>query len=149
MVTSGDNTRNCRPPASAHQMSRERRTILLLAVVIPTVACLATAAVCAVVTYRWTVREHMDYLRGIATSMAAMIDAVAQFDAQFSNNDHPDGARGATLAQVEHAYARLASLGDTEEMVMALGGRRNPVSAPSVRRRQCQGECRRLGWQTG
>ncbi len=57
-------------------------------------------------------------MSGVVNSQVQIIEAVARFDAQFSQADHPLGSQGATLSQVEEAF-RLETFGRTGEFIVA------------------------------
>lgn len=90
---------------------------------------LITAIIAAVVTvtsvatlYISSYESAKTYLSETAEATSRLIDAVARFDAQFSSQDHPEGARGATMSQVLAAMNEQAGFGETGEFVL---GRRD------------------------
>jgi len=54
----------------------------------------------------------------LAKSQAILINAVAKFDAEFSRGDHPQGAVGATFAQLETAHRQYPGFGETGEFTL-------------------------------
>ncbi|MCA9468459.1 MAG: hypothetical protein KC643_23875, partial [Nitrospira sp.] len=57
-------------------------------------------------------------LTEITQSQARLMEAVARFDSQFSAQDHPEGARGATLSQIVEAHKYNRGFGQTGEITL-------------------------------
>lgn len=70
------------------------------------------------ILYRTSFEEEKLRLVEIAKSQARLIEAVARFDKQFSN-DLPLGARQATLLQIKDAHARYRGFGKTGEFTLS------------------------------
>lgn len=82
------------------------------------------AALCGAGTWAWglyqaSLSEQGVWLLRLAQSQARMIESVAQFDALHSQQDHPLGAWGATISQVQAAHNDQSAFGDTGEVVVA------------------------------
>ena len=75
-------------------------------------------------------------LTELLRSYTRQIGAVADFDAQHSVSDHPEGAMGATLSQMRNAFARKPGFGETGEFVV--GSRRGAVIDFLIKSRQLQ-----------
>ncbi len=69
--------------------------------------------------YTTAIEQHRLRLVEIVKSQARMIEAIANFDNQFSQDDHPQGAIAATLQQVKEAHSKFEGFGDTGEFVLA------------------------------
>ncbi len=52
-------------------------------------------------------------------SQARLMEAVARFDARYSQHDHPGGAAAATLAQIQEAHQQYGGFGKTGEFTLA------------------------------
>lgn len=68
--------------------------------------------------YRAAVNEQRNWLYDLVQTQARMIEAVAQFDALHSQQDHPGGARAATISQILDAYNRPEGFGQSGEFVL-------------------------------
>jgi len=68
--------------------------------------------------YRAALDEQRNWLYDLVKTQARMIEAVARFDAQFSQHDHPDGANFATINQMLDAYNRSEGFGQSGEFVL-------------------------------
>lgn len=95
----------------------ERRRILYMALIMVGVAL--TAAIISIgVLYRAAFDEQKARLVETAQSQARLIEAVARFDAEYSQ-DYPEGAWEATLSQIREAHENYAGFGETGEFVLA------------------------------
>jgi signal transduction histidine kinase len=82
-------------------------------------ASLSTAVIAIYVLYESGIELHTARLKEIVQSGARIIEAVARFDAEFSQEDHPDGAAAATLSQVIEAHEKFEGFGRTGEFTLA------------------------------
>jgi|TARA_Y100000294_G_scaffold177384_1_gene202617 PAS domain S-box-containing protein len=71
------------------------------------------------ILYTTAFEEKRQGLVQMAQSQARLMEAVARFDRQFSQLDHPGGATAATLSQVREAHERYKGLGRTGEFTLA------------------------------
>ncbi len=92
--------------------------ILLFSVVLMTAVSVAVAALMISVLYDRNFEQRVDDLRAMAEAQASLIGAVARFDAQNSQQDHPDGAWAATISQIVDGHAKLGGFGKTGEFVL-------------------------------
>ena len=97
-------------------MSPEKRIFLLIAIMTLLVA--ATLFVSIGILYRTAIKEEATRLAETAKSQARLIEAIARFDKQYSN-DYPLGARQATINQVKEAHANYQGFGITGEFTLA------------------------------
>ncbi|OHC76234.1 MAG: hypothetical protein A3G18_06405 [Rhodospirillales bacterium RIFCSPLOWO2_12_FULL_58_28] len=83
-----------------------------------------TAAVVAgigtLMLYLAVISEQKAWLTRLVQSQTAMIEAVARFDAMYSQQDHPQGARGATMSQLAVAHETASRFSETGEFVIAV-----------------------------
>ncbi|MBW2617612.1 MAG: PAS domain-containing protein, partial [Deltaproteobacteria bacterium] len=68
--------------------------------------------------YHAALNEGRERLVETATSQARLIEAVARFDAKYSQ-DYPEGTIEATLSQIREAHARHKHFGRTSEFTLA------------------------------
>jgi len=69
--------------------------------------------------YRTSLDDNAAGLLRLVQSQARLIEAVAHFDQEHSQGDHPEGAWGATLSQLEAAQKEYSQFGETGEFVFA------------------------------
>ncbi len=82
----------------------EHQRILLSAIGIMALVSLSVSGIAIYVLYRAAFEVHKARLEEVVLSRARLIEAVGRFDAQFSQDDFPGGAREATLSQVIEAH---------------------------------------------
>jgi PAS domain S-box-containing protein len=96
----------------------ERRRIFLLIVIMAVVA-VGVAGTTLFVLYQAALDQQRERLVETAHSQARLIEAMAQFDAQYSAEDVPGGAFEATLSQVRSAHEQFKGFGETGEFTLA------------------------------
>jgi hypothetical protein len=94
-----------------------RRRILLLICSMASVVLIVTVASFSML-FRTALAEEKARLVETARSQARLIEAVARFDAKYSN-DFPQGARAATLSQIVDAHAHYQGFGKTGEFTLS------------------------------
>ncbi len=82
-------------------------------------ATLVVSAVSIFSLYNTGIEQHRLRLVETVKSQARLIEAIATFDSQHSDDDHPQGARAATLEQVAAAHRQFEGFGETGEFVLA------------------------------
>jgi len=97
-------------------MELNKRSSLLIFVLI--IVVLSVDGLTLSVLYNAAFEQQRNQLEATAHSQATLIEAVAQFDAKFSKEDHTGGAMGATLSQVRAAYQSYGGFGKTGEIVI-------------------------------
>lgn len=97
---------------------RSRLTLLFITLVMTAVA-LGVAGTVIHTLYRAAFDEERQRLAAIAQSQARFAEAVARFDARYSEDDVPGGAFAATLSQIRDAHARFPGFGETGEFALA------------------------------
>lgn len=70
------------------------------------------------ILYRTAHAEMLKELESAAVSLADLMESVAQFNQSFSANDHPQGARGATLSQIEKGLKQHQHSHLSEELII-------------------------------
>ncbi len=78
-----------------------------------------TVSVAAGVLYEAAFKEEESHLLNMAESRVRLIESVASFDSEYSQNDYPCGAFEATLSQVAEAHENFKGFGKTGEFVLA------------------------------
>jgi len=71
------------------------------------------------ISYYVSFEQQRARLTETVQSQARLIESMAKFDAQFSTEDHPEGAYGATLSQVIMAHDMDKGFGETGEFTLA------------------------------
>ena len=97
----------------------ERWRILFLSIGIMATVSLSAAALGIYVLYKASFQVHRARLSEVVQSRARLIEAVARFDARYSQTDVPGGAEAATLSQMIDAHERFKGFGETGEFTMA------------------------------
>ena len=97
-------------------MPERRRVFLLIAILIGT--AFVTVAVSTTLLYRTALEEERTRLMETAQSQARFLEAVARFDAIYSN-DYPEGSLAATLSQIREAHENYVGFGQTGEFTLA------------------------------
>jgi len=94
-----------------------RGRVLLLICSMASVVLIVTVASFSML-FRTALAEERARLVETARSQARLIEAVARFDAKYSN-DFPQGARAATLSQIVDAHAHYQGFGKTGEFTLS------------------------------
>ncbi len=102
----------------------ERKSLLYLILIMTAVALVVTS-ITIYLLYRTAIDEDKERLVETAVSQARLIEAVARFDAVYSN-DFPEGSTAATLSQIIDAHEQYKGFGRTGEFT-PLRGRRRPL----------------------
>lgn len=98
-------------------MNEKRRIIALI--IILAVSIIVIASVTIFLLYRVAFEGQKARLAETAQSRARMMEAVARFDMQYSDQDIAGGAFAATLLQVFDAHSRFEGFGETGEFTLA------------------------------
>jgi len=97
-------------------MTPRGRVLLLICIMASVVLIVAVASFSML--FRTALAEERARLVETARSQARLIEAVARFDAKYSN-DFPQGARAATLSQIVDAHAHYQGFGKTGEFTLS------------------------------
>ncbi len=87
--------------------------ILIMAVVATAIGCTAIG-----ILYQTAFEEERLRLVETAQSQARLMEAIARFDQAYSH-DYPEGAKEATLSQLNDAHAHYVGFGETGEFTLA------------------------------
>ena len=98
-------------------LSDRGRIRFLLGIMV--VVAFATAAISIGLLYQTALVQQRSRLVELVRSQARLIEAVARFDAVYSQTDVPGGATTATLSQVIDAHEKYEGAGETSEFTLA------------------------------
>ncbi len=98
-------------------MARESRQFLLLILIMMAVAA-CVSGVTYFILYKAAFDGQRERLRETAQSRASLIESVARFDMEFSENDAPGGAFEATMSQIVKAHDEFQGFGKTGEFTL-------------------------------
>ncbi len=98
---------------------KNRKKILLLSVLIMTCVAVVVGAISLFGLYRAAFEQQRERLVETVHSRARLVEAVAQFDAEFSATDVPGGFEAATLSQLVRAHEQFRGFGQTGEFTLA------------------------------
>jgi PAS domain S-box-containing protein len=101
-------------------------------------ATLVVSAISIISLYLAAIDQHRLRLVEIVNSQARLIESIAKFDSQYSNDDYPQGARAATLDQVAAAHRQFEGFGETGEFTLARRDGEQIVFVLSRRHMQAQ-----------
>ena len=101
-------------------------------------ATLVVSAISIISLYSTGIEQHRLRLVETVKSQARLIEAIAEFDNQHSDEDHPQGAGAATLDQVAAAYREFKGFGETGEFALARRDSEQIVFVLSHRHTQSQ-----------
>ena len=96
--------------------NRRLITLVLLMIVIS----LSVGGTAISLLYQTAFEQEMARLTETAQSQARLMEAVARFDAKYSQEDIPGGAMAATLSQIEDAHARHQGVGETGTFLIGI-----------------------------
>ena len=96
------------------ELSNNKR-LLALAMVIAT---MVVAGILGWGLYWTAIAKQKDWLLTLVQNRARMIEAVARFDAEYSQHDNPEGAWGSTMSQITAAHETTSRFGETGEFVL-------------------------------
>ncbi len=97
-------------------MNERRRVLFLIAIM--SIIVLTVAGIAIAMLYRTALKEQRARLVETAQSQARLLEAVARFDAVYSQ-DYPGGSEAATLSQIRNARNNYAGFGETGEFTLA------------------------------
>ncbi len=98
-------------------LNNRKRLIVLVGIM--AFIALVVGGVAIIVLYETAFEEKRQSLVQTAKIQARLIEAVARFDSQYSQFDHPEGAFAATLDQISDAHTQYGGLGVTGEFTLA------------------------------
>lgn len=94
-----------------------RKSLMVLIPIIGIIAVINGAVIIGILYYT-AFEEQRARLIEMAQSRARLIEAVARFDQQYSNN-YPGGGAAATVSQLKDAHEKFKGFGETGEFMMA------------------------------
>ncbi len=96
----------------------ERKRVLLLILIMAFIS-LIIAGVTISSLYQTAIREQRERLVETAQTQARLLEAMARFDANYSNSYTPGGARAATLSKMNEAHNNYERSGRTVAFTLA------------------------------
>lgn len=87
-------------------------------IVIITIICIAVNLTSAIALYHSSYDRTQEHLRILVSNQGKLIESVSDFDQKYSQQDHPEGALGATLSQVINAYSQSLGFSKTGEYII-------------------------------
>ena len=95
-----------------------RRRLLIL-ILIMTIVSLVITGITIFILYNVAFEQSQDRLVEIVKNQARLIEAIARFDATYSEQDYPGGSAEATLSQIIDAHEHYEGFGETGEFTLA------------------------------
>ena len=95
-----------------------RRRLLIL-ILIMTIVSLVITGITIFILYNVAFEQSQHRLVEIVKNQARLIEAVARFDATYSEQDYPGGSVEATLSQIIDAHEHYEGFGETGEFTLA------------------------------
>jgi len=95
-----------------------RRRLLIL-ILIMTIVTLVITGITIFILYNVSFEQSRDRLVEIVKNQARLIEAIARFDATYSEQDYPGGSVEATLSQIIDAHEHYEGFGETGEFTLA------------------------------
>jgi len=100
--------------------SKDQKRILLMAITLMITVSIIVLGLTLWMLYRSNFEQQVESLRAMVREQVALIESVARFDQQHSQNAITGGAGAATLQQVTEAYSHLGGFGASGEFVVGL-----------------------------
>ena len=97
----------------------DRVRLIVVVIFVLAVTSLVVAGMTIGLLYNAAFSEGQARLVEMVKSQARLMEAVARFDARYSQHDHPGGAAAATLAQIQVAHQQYEGFGTTGEFTLA------------------------------
>ena len=97
-------------------MTPRKRVLLLISIMAFAVLLVLVSSLSML--FQTALDEERARLVETAKSQARLIEAIARFDAKYSN-DYPSGAREATLSQIVDAHRHYRGFGETGEFTLS------------------------------
>jgi PAS domain S-box-containing protein len=97
----------------------DQKRILVVSIIMMTLVALMVVSITIWMLYKTSFNRQVENLQAMVAGQARLIEAVARFDAEHSEDASNEGAWGATIGQVVDAYTHLGGFGKTGEFVVA------------------------------
>lgn len=101
----------------SHSGIKEYERFIYL-IIVMTCICIAVNLSSTFALYNSSYVRSQEHLLRLIMNQAYLIESVAKFDKEYSQDDHPEGARGATLSQVTSAFNQSSGFGETGEYII-------------------------------
>ena len=100
--------------------TKDQKRILLMAIALMIAVSVIVLGLTLWMLYRSNFEQQVESLSAMVREQVALIESVARFDQQYSQNVVTGGARAATVQQITEAYSHLGGFGATGEFVVGL-----------------------------
>jgi len=100
--------------------SKDQKHILLMAISLMIAVSVIVLGLTLWMLYRSNFEQRVEGLQAMVRGQVALIESVARFDQQFSQDEVAGGSGAATLQQATEAYSNLGGFGATGEFVLGL-----------------------------
>lgn len=87
-------------------------------IIIMAIICITVNICSAISLYYSSYERCQDHLLLLVKNQVSLINSVSRFDAEYSQDDHSQGATGATLSQVFDAYNQSEGFGESGEYIV-------------------------------
>lgn len=99
---------------------KDQKRILLMAIALMIAVSVIVLGLTLWMLYRSNFEQRVESLRAMVREQVALIESVARFDQQHSQDALDGGARAATVQQITEAYSHLGGFGASGEFVVGL-----------------------------
>ena len=100
--------------------SKDQKRILVVAISLMIAVSVVVLALTLWMLYQSNFEQRVQGLQAMVRGQVSIIESVARFDQQFSQNEVAGGAEAATLLQVTEAYSQMEDFGETGEFTLGV-----------------------------
>lgn len=100
--------------------SKDQKRILLVAISLMIAVSIIVLAFTLWMLYRSSFEQRVQELQAMVHGQVSLVEAVAKFDRQHSQNAVAGGAEAATVFQVTEAYSQMGGFGETGEFTLGV-----------------------------
>jgi hypothetical protein len=100
--------------------SKDQKRILLVAISLMIAVSIIVLAFTLWMLYRSNFEQRVQGLQAMVRGQVSLVEAVAKFDRQHSQNVVAGGAEAATVLQVTEAYSQMGGFGETGEFTLGV-----------------------------
>ena len=100
--------------------TKDQKRILLMAIALMIAVSVIVLTLTLWMLYRSNFEQQVESLHAMVREQVTLIESVARFDQQHSQNAITGGARAATVQQLTEAYSHLGGFGTSGEFVIGL-----------------------------
>jgi len=104
----------------AESSSKDQKRILVVAISLMIAVSVVVLASTLWMLYQSNFEQRVQGLQAMVRGQVSIIESVARFDQQFSQDEVAGGAEAATLLQVMEAYSQMEDFGETGEFTLGV-----------------------------